>query len=160
MQKIKQIVNSLFCLECLGCCRFREKVSVWKPHGINLVKHNDYYICPLFDLTTNSCLDYQNRPFDCLIYPFLLHREKGKYYLALHSECCFVRENTNNPEFEKLLSTSIKLFAGGKIKKFMSTHRNLFLQYPGELIILKEISFGDDIKTNRFKRKETNRKIS
>ena len=130
---IKQFVPSEICLSCQGCCRFKEEYSPWAPRLFTcdiqaLLEHaippslitqektirllpvgpvqqhcsGEGFICPFLG-KENKCKIYEFRPFECQLYPFLLHREGQSLYLALDIQCpCPAEEGDEE----------LKLFAG------------------------------------------------
>ncbi|MDD5119720.1 MAG: YkgJ family cysteine cluster protein [Candidatus Omnitrophica bacterium] len=119
---IKQFVPSEFCIECKGCCRFKEADSVWSPclldeeiqglldrsdipvasisinRRITPVASHDgaYFVCPYLGAQDNNCKIYQIRPFECQLYPFLINLRKGKVLLTVDLNCPYVHENINS----------------------------------------------------------------
>ena len=100
---IKQFILQEVCLECQGCCRFKEQDSVWSPCLLdeeiqNFLDKNipplclsldkklmpipntqgQGHICPLFDVQVNKCKIYEFRPFECQLYPFLISLRNKK----------------------------------------------------------------------------------
>jgi len=154
MQTFKQPVKSDFCIKCLGCCRFREKNSAWKPYGIALVKQGEYFICPHLNLESNLCGIYPTRPFDCEIYPFLLHRQDEKLFLALHNQCVFIENTADTEEFRLQFKDMADYFEREEIRSFLKSNTGLFINYPGEITILKEIRLDRKAKTDTTPRKK------
>ena len=114
MSMISQIINVSICKDCKGCCRFIEKNSLFRPaisgnllreiyystsclesqtiidsyNKILLKRNKDgLFYCPFLNLPKNECTIYPLRPLDCSLYPFLLHKESNKIFLALHKLC-------------------------------------------------------------------------
>ncbi len=96
LMMLPQHVPSRVCVTCEVCCRFPEAESFLRPYftaeevraaiaaglpadvfphpeggQIRLVPHpgGDGYLCPAFDLATSQCRIYDDRPFDCQLYP-------------------------------------------------------------------------------------------
>src|SRR5512145_154177 len=96
---LPQLVPSSACLQCDVCCRFPDPDSALRPHftedeitralgggieetafpnrrGSQIVlvpePHGHGYLCPAFDAATSTCRIYQQRPFDCQLYPLAL----------------------------------------------------------------------------------------
>lgn len=62
----------MYCAKCDVCCRFLDKETPLAPTGLTLKPYRDRFICRNFDPRKNRCKDYENRPLDCRIYPFVL----------------------------------------------------------------------------------------
>jgi Fe-S-cluster containining protein len=154
MHDFKQPVKSDFCIKCFGCCRFREENSIWKPNGVILVKQEDYFICPHLNLKSNLCEIYTSRPFDCEIYPFLLHRQDGKLFLALHNQCVFIENEADTEEFKLRFKDTLDYFDREEVLLFLKSNQGLFINYHLEITLLKEIYFGHKAKTDSTPRKK------
>ncbi len=125
MHSIKQIIPSHFCLECKGCCRFRDLNSAWSPALLDkeieeLMEDNippsvitpekhlrvepfegeNNFVCALLNTTNNKCKVYQSRPLECQIYPFVVNLHGAKVFLAVDLRCPFAQSNKDNDEFE------------------------------------------------------------
>ncbi len=153
----KQITNSIICIGCQGCCRFRIRDSAWKPYSADLMPYKDYFICPSLDLDSNVCKIYSKRPFDCQIYPFLLHRQNAKIYLAVHLECPFIKKSINSKKLKEYISWLIDYLESDKICNFLQRHKKLIAHYPEEIRIIKELDINGDSKGLRLKREKNRR---
>lgn len=124
---IKQILASSFCLECKGCCRFRDRESMWTPSllveeakkltdlGINasdfscsrkkILPHeedeNGMFLCPFLNPQTNACQIYSYRPLECQLYPFLLTRRGEKAFLSLDLHCPYMEEHGKDQKIQE-----------------------------------------------------------
>ncbi len=56
------------CQRCGECCK---GIIVSKEKSISVVE-NGKHVCRLFDGSAKTCRDYENRPFICRIYPFVI----------------------------------------------------------------------------------------
>lgn len=129
--EIKQLLPYGYCLSCRGCCRFKEKISAWAPRllreeinsfeaknldgkSLRLVEDgvdNDY-ACVFLSVKDSVCKVYYKRPFECMLYPFLINRERDKVYLSADPNCPFISENLHTVEFKKYSDYLLKLLAG------------------------------------------------
>ncbi len=124
---IRQLIPSSVCLNCRGCCRFREENSVWLPcltdeealgfadrpgipavsvspdKRIQPVPHPDGegFICAFLDFKQNSCRIYPLRPFECRLYPFLINLRAKKVLLTVDLNCPYVREHLQEAAFKE-----------------------------------------------------------
>lgn len=136
MVKIKQVIPQDYCLKCLGCCRFAQQNSCWLPSLLNaeidkLIRRyippvivsseksiiaipsprDNNYVCPFLSLEDNKCKIYDLRPFECQLYPFLIHKNKGEIFLSLDLRCPFAKENRVQvffKEYEKYLTAILQ----------------------------------------------------
>lgn len=96
---------------------------------INLLKHQDYFVCPCFNPSDSKCKIYIYRPFECQLYPFLLTREGTQFYLAQDKKCPYLNITGEH---------KIKAYAGylkNEFKKkdtisFLRQNQELFAEYP------------------------------
>ena len=119
---IKQFVPQEFCLECRGCCRFKEANSVWSPclldeeiqgllgkpgipaasiaidRRIQPVANplGADFLCPFLKTLDNKCVIYESRPFECQLYPFLINLRKTKVLLTVDLNCPYVYEQLHS----------------------------------------------------------------
>jgi Fe-S-cluster containining protein len=119
MIELKPIITGEYCLKCQGCCRYALKDTVWSPQlleeektsispyvpikKIQLVlnKAQNNFICQFLNTKDNKCKIYSVRPFDCVLYPFLLNRRGNKVYLSVDLKCPYIKSNTKIDEYNK-----------------------------------------------------------
>ena len=129
--KLHQIIPSEVCFSCDVCCRFLEVNSPLAPiftevetertitHGadatlfrpqadgksmqIQLIPHDDFYICPFFDPETSHCTIYPIRPLDCQLYPFALmfSEDRSEVVLGVDMLCPFGETYMETEAFQK-----------------------------------------------------------
>src|SRR3989338_3332366 len=116
-EDLKQFVAEDVCLSCDGCCRFKEPDSLLRPrltqeemeqpaqgglaekifskedvdfkNQIKTAACGGEHHCRFFSSSTNACAVYQNRPFECRLYPFVLVRSRDRIQLSAHHHCPF-----------------------------------------------------------------------
>lgn len=123
---IKQAIPQEYCLNCRGCCRFKEDNSVWLPCLLEeeiqdlldkkippvsisidkkiqpvLAPSGEGFICAFLDHTKNICRIYEYRPFECQLYPFLLNLRGKKVILTVDLNCPYIAEHLNSKEFKE-----------------------------------------------------------
>ncbi|MDO8661687.1 MAG: YkgJ family cysteine cluster protein [Candidatus Omnitrophota bacterium] len=123
---IKQFVPQEACLQCQGCCRFKDMDSVWTPclleeevqdlidkdippAYINMQRKirpvpspkGEGFVCAFFECGSNKCKIYQTRPFECQLYPFLINLRDKKVVLTVDLNCPYVKENMRKKEFKE-----------------------------------------------------------
>lgn len=144
---IRQFVPQEVCLRCQGCCRFSEANSVWAPclleeealeladkEGIPALSiaidkkiqpvaypGESGFFCPMLDCDSNKCRIYRQRPFECLLYPFLITLRNKKVLLTVDLNCPYVKDKINSPEFKEYV-------------RYLED----FLNTPAQLQILKD----------------------
>jgi len=118
MFHLKQIIPGAVCLKCQGCCRFAEKDSIWSPTllgeeiselldngvpetvicggkkiSLQPCEGKGSFRCSFFVMQDNLCRIYPFRPFECQLYPFLIHRDRHRVFLAVDLNCPFAGGN-------------------------------------------------------------------
>ena len=156
---IKQFIPQEVCLECQGCCRFKEQDSVWSPCLLDeeiqdfLDKNipplclsldkklmpipntqGQGYICSFFDVQGNKCKIYEFRPLECQLYPLLISLRNKKIAFGDNSKV----------RFSKVLLTVdlncpyIKEKINSKEFKEYTDYLTNFLNSPKQLELLKD----------------------
>jgi hypothetical protein len=143
MVLLMQYVDSSYCLRCQGCCRFREQHSVWSPQTIEPVPCGDGYVCPKLERSSNRCAVYKNRPLDCTLYPFLLHRSGGRVYIAVHRQCPFVQEHGDAEALAEYAAYLHQVFSKDPVRSFIRAHPELICAYPDEVAIIAPLEGFD-----------------
>ncbi|MDD5617971.1 MAG: YkgJ family cysteine cluster protein [Candidatus Omnitrophica bacterium] len=107
----------------------KNKTKQHKTQRINLLEHKDYFICPCFNPGDSKCKIYDNRPFECVIYPFLLTRKNNKFYLAADKKCPYLG-NLKEDEIKSYAEYLKKELQKDKNKTFLKNNPELFTDYP------------------------------
>lgn len=106
-----------------------KKNNKTQSHRINLIKYKDYFICPCLNPLDHRCKIYNDRTFECQLYPFLLAKTNGKFYLAVDNKCPYF--NTAGQDKIKNYTTYLeKEFRNNKLNSFLKQHPELFSEYP------------------------------
>lgn len=100
----------------------------------------DIFYCSFFNLAQNKCRIYQKRPFECRLYPFLLQRQKNKFYLAADLNCPFVQKNLKSRKFKAYLRYLTRLFGSPALKNLLRQNTRLFQRYSG-IAVFGELEF-------------------
>ena len=155
MYDIKQFIPQDVCLKCEGCCRFREKNSVWQPSilnvevkliakddnskdaispskKINTLPFKDYYNCFFFDIENNGCKIYKNRPLECRLYPFLINKTKDTTYLSVDLKCPFIQDKLDKKEFKDYLNYLISFLSLPVVSFAIKQNPHIFIDYTQE----------------------------
>ena len=153
----KQFVDSQACLDCKGCCRFKGEKSLWRPKlmkqeadyiseetvdeesRIKSVISGNQYICTFLDEKTSMCRKYVERPFECLLYPFVLVKEKDSVCVAAHLACPFIQEKKDSDAFLKYCQELKDFFVSIEDKIEVKTLAQSYPNADQELDILFSI---------------------
>ncbi len=124
---IKQFVSEEYCLKCQGCCRFKEKNSLWSPQllkeecprlekAVELVfdQTEKLFLCASLEKAENACRVYAFRPLECQLYPFLLNRRGDNVFLAADLNCPFIAERFSTEEFRQYTQYLADFFSANK----------------------------------------------
>ncbi|MFH1199091.1 MAG: YkgJ family cysteine cluster protein [Candidatus Omnitrophota bacterium] len=166
MYVIKQIIPSKFCLECKGCCRFRDLNSAWSPALLNIEieklmedgisslvitqeKHlrvepfegENNFVCALLNTADNKCKIYQTRPLECQIYPFVINLRKSKVFLAVDLRCPFAQSNKDSEEFKEYSEYLAGFFNQSAQLDLLRTNPQIIQQYI-DVLNLAEINIS------------------
>jgi len=168
---IRQFVPQEFCLNCRGCCRFKEANSVWLPclleeeildlidkPGIPAVSisvekkivpvanpSGEGFFCPFLDGVENKCKIYAFRPFECQLYPFLINLRGKKVVLTLDLNCPYIEKSLKSPalkEYTEYLAAYLNSPARIKLLK----DNPQVIQAYEEVIDLVELKNPDETK--------------
>lgn len=155
---LTQFVPSHVCLECDGCCRFKEEDSHWRPKvgseesqlmrqeglaerifgrehldaGMRIKTkgcHNGTHQCRFFSPDGNLCTIYAYRPFECRLYPFVLMKKGAGIVLAVHLNCPHVQNTQDSKEFDNYVGYLQKFFLQNDVTEFLKRNRLLIESY-------------------------------
>lgn len=154
---LQQFVPSKVCLDCDGCCRFKEKDSLWRPRlteeeitqtikrglaeeiflkqalgkdgRIETISGQGHYFCRFFDSAANRCRIHGFHPFECQLYPFVLMNKEGKTAIAAHHHCPFIQEKRNSEEFARYVSYLKDFFQQKETRDFIQRNSLLVNDY-------------------------------
>jgi Fe-S-cluster containining protein len=164
---MKQFVPSEVCLKCDGCCRYKEADSMWRPKlGMsdqesladqitgNIVLDTQGYIktiqacgknlCRFLNGADNTCGIYTKRPFECLLYPFIISQTPEAVEVYVHLSCPYVQDHLNREDFDAYVAYLKKFFDRVDIREFLSRNKDMFHDYSAyasELLHLFELTF-------------------
>lgn len=133
VQILSQWVPQQYCFTCQGCCRFDDGKSIWRPQitkkeikkkifesrvdnkgFLKTKKNKTSFICCFLDDKKYCCRIYQQRPFECQLYPFLLISQKNQTLLAVHLACPFIQENRQTTGFYEQVDILKRFFRNFK----------------------------------------------
>lgn len=149
---IKQYVQSDFCFQCRGCCRFSAAKSHWLPQlfaeekkllgitKIHLLSCGAGFVCAFLNPESERCKIYLRRPFECQLYPFLLQKKGEKIFLAVHLACPQIQSCLEKNEFKKYLNYLVRFFKKKSINALIRKNLDVFATYAlREVVSLREI---------------------
>jgi Fe-S-cluster containining protein len=168
---IKQFVPQEFCLQCQGCCRFKEANSVWSPclldeeiqelldkPGIPAASisidrriqpitdpQSANFLCPFLETPDNKCKIYSTRPFECQLYPFLINLRKGKVLLTVDLNCPYVYEKINSQEARDYIAYLTSYLNSPKQLKTLKDNPQIIQAYE-EVREVAELDLPDETK--------------
>jgi len=149
----KEITNSKQCLACKGCCIFDDKDVHLAPHlsltelkiiekrflekekhfyKIKLTKYKknrELMRCHFLREDDHKCLIYKKRRMECVIWPFVIGRNKsnkGVYLYAVNSDWCpaVTKEKLND---KKIIDDIVKFIKdGGFLDEILQEKRYLW----------------------------------
>jgi len=85
--------------------KYTKDVIIGGKKVMTLRKKPNSNLCTFFDEKNKTCSIYNNRPFDCMMYPFDIFRINGKYHWVVYS--CNPQSNWQwSEEYLKMLENS------------------------------------------------------
>ncbi|MDD5356450.1 MAG: YkgJ family cysteine cluster protein [Candidatus Omnitrophica bacterium] len=100
-----------------------------RTRRINLVAYKDYFICPCFRPEDKKCRIYEDRPFECRLYPFLLVNRGGKFYMAQDTKCPYLR-SAQQEEIDSYVNYLQEALQADEARMFLKNSPQLFADYP------------------------------
>ena len=164
---LPQLVPSRTCLQCDVCCRFPDPDSALRPYftrseiaralaggleetafpnrqGSQVVlvpaSHGDGYLCPAFDAATSTCRIYEQRPFDCQLYPLALmwNEPHDQVLLGWDTKCPFMREEIPG-EIQRHADRVIALLDQPGIHDQVVAHPSLIGRFQEDVVVLARL---------------------
>ncbi len=161
---LPQLVPSRTCLQCDVCCRFPDPDSALRPyfaeneiaralvggieetafpdrHGSQVIlvpePHGEGYLCPAFETATSTCRIYEQRPFDCQLYPLALMWDKPHQQILLgwDTKCPFMREQIPE-EIQRHADRVMALLDQPEIRDHVAAHPRLIGRFQEDVIVL------------------------
>ncbi len=169
--KLYQIIPSEVCFSCDVCCRFLDKNSPLAPiftdieknriisqganpslfqqkedgnsSQIKLKPHNDFYICPFFEPETSRCTIYENRPFDCQLYPFSLmfNQDRSSVVLGVDMLCPFGETHFETDTFKRHIQHVIDFVESDLVKEQICTNWSLIGEYQDTVKVFHTLDY-------------------
>jgi len=164
---LKQFVSSEVCLKCNGCCRYKEADSAWRPKlgagdqgalaelitagdvldaqaYIKTIQVCGEHFCKFLNGNDNTCSIYTKRPFECLLYPFIISQAPDAVKVYVHLACPYVQDHMPRAEFDAYVVYLKEFFRRDDIRQFLSLNKTMFHDYSAyapELLHLFDLTF-------------------
>jgi len=161
---LPQLVPSHTCLQCDVCCRFPDPDSALRPYfteneiaralaggvgetafpdrrgsQVTLVPapYGEGYLCPAFETATSTCRIYEQRPFDCQLYPLALMWDKPHHQVLLgwDTKCPFMREQIPE-EIQRHADRVMVLLEQPDIRDHVVAHPRLIGGFQEDVVVL------------------------
>jgi len=163
---LKQFVPSEVCLKCDGCCRYKQADSIWRPKlgqndkedlgawittsdaldqegYIKTIQACGQHFCRFLNQTDNTCGVYAQRPFECLLYPFILSQTHDIVKVYVHLSCPFVQDHQPLEDFDDFVKYLKTFFSRRDIREFLTKNKAMlhdYTPYAQELLHLFDLS--------------------
>ena len=164
---LKQFVPSEVCLKCQGCCRYKEEKSAWRPKLgasdqtalADLITSGDVldtqayiktiqlcgeHLCRFLNGEDNTCKIYTQRPFECLLYPFILSKDHDVVKVYVHLACPYIQDHLPQADYESYVTYLKEFFRREDMRNFLVANKSMFHDYSmfaPELLHLFDLSF-------------------
>ena len=147
-QGIRQYIPEDVCLHCQGCCRYSENPSIWSANLLpqekealnldrpRLIASKQSYLCAFLNPENNHCRIYEERPFECRLYPFLLNNCCGKISLSLDLACPYTGSRIDSKEFKDYLEYLVRYIHTPSVLTILEKSRKVFPSYPAEQVVV------------------------
>ena len=164
---LRQFVPSEVCLQCKGCCRYKQADSPWRPktgagdqadlaalitagdvldeHSyIKTIQKCGEHFCRFLKGADHTCEIYSQRPFECSLYPFILSQTPEAVRVYVHLGCPYVQDHLSRPAYEGHVVYLKELFRREDVRVFLLQNKDMFhdyTHYAPELLHLFDLSF-------------------
>ena len=163
---LKQFVPSEVCLKCDGCCRYKEADSAWRPKlgakdqeglavlitagdvldargYVKTIQNCGEHFCRFLNGKDNTCGIYAQRPFECLLYPFILSKTPESIKVFAHLSCPYIQDHQPRAQFDAYVEYLKEFFSRPGTKEFLLSNQEMFHDYTPyalEMLHLFDIS--------------------
>jgi Fe-S-cluster containining protein len=111
---------------------------------INTIQTCGKNFCRFLNSTDNTCGIYTKRPFECLLYPFVLSKAQDFIKVYVHLACPYVQDHMPQADFDAYVSYLKGFFSRQDIREFLSRNKAMLHDYSPfapELLHLFDLSF-------------------
>jgi len=105
---------------------------------IILTPYGEGYICPAFNPSTSRCMIYDQRPVDCMLYPFAIMWDLiGKeIVLGVDTKCPYISRHMKDPHIRGALPEIVSAIESEPLISIFDTDRELIGPYQDDVIPL------------------------
>lgn len=175
---LPQLVPSRTCLQCDVCCRFPDPDSALRPYftedeisnalaggvegtvfpdrrGAQVIltpdPQGEGYLCPAFDSATSTCRIYEQRPFDCQLYPLALMWDEVHRHVLLgwDTKCPFMREEIPE-EIQRHADRVRALLDQPNVRDHIAAHPRLIGRFQEDVIVLARLPRLTELLAGRW----------
>lgn len=117
-------------------------------------RHHCYHL----ESSSHHCQIYNQRPFDCQLYPFLLRKKNNKRYISVHQACPFVIDHAEDERITAYTKILLEYLQREDIRKFLSWNDEIFHEYSsydGEITDLEELILDENTTADLLNQRET-----
>lgn len=107
---------------------------------IDLISHEDFFICPCFETSDHKCKIYSFRPLECRLYPFLLTRKGNEVFLAFDKKCPYMRQDAKGKTQEAYVRYLRGFLRSEEFLRLAKNNPEIVSVYPQDLEILGPLS--------------------
>ena len=104
------------------------------------------YLCPAFDSATSTCRVYEQRPFDCQLYPLALMWDEphSHIFLGWDTKCPFLREEIP-AEIQRHADRVMALLDRPSVEEQLVSHPRLIGRFQEDVIVLAPLPRLTDV---------------
>jgi len=145
---IPQYIPSSVCLKCDVCCRFEHPTDGWRPKVgetekpvIDNVIRGKKWIdpqgfiymrqgkgqcrCMFFNTSDQTCQIYKERPFECILYPFLLMEHENQPWIGVHLACPHIQKHYGDASYQAFAEGLKTYFRQDHVTEFLKANPSL-----------------------------------
>jgi len=149
-QEVPQLIKNGQCKECEGCCRFSHKKNVWTPKlsqeesasnclkELDTVEFEGQFKCRFLS-ANNLCQVYNDRPFECMLYPFILTIKNNKVFVSAHLSCPYILDKRYSKEFSGYIKELNDYFKKETTLSFLRNNPQLIADYSSYQSEIEEL---------------------
>ena len=150
---LEQFVPSKVCLQCDGCCRYKQADSIWRPKlgandqkslaawitsgdvldsrgYIKTIQACGEHFCRFLHREDNTCGIYTGRPLECSLYPFIISsKTPDAVKVYAHLSCPYVQDHLSRADFDAYVAYLKEFFHREETKEFLSRNKAMFHDY-------------------------------
>ena len=112
-----------------------------KSAQVNLIPHEDMYICPFFSPETSECTIYPIRPLDCQIYPFALmyNQDRTQVVLGVDMICPYGEAEIHTEAFQHYSDYMVDYLESDPVVETVAENWQLIGPYQDTVVIVRTL---------------------